>query len=137
MCPWATLPARCSNRHQSFFWLFPSTWCADVAAPHRKWSGKRRIASDTGAQTSRPLPKVPEQVDAPAESRGGIVPRETREAWLYLLLGRRVRFGTVPVQMKRSSVVVSDTAVKQNSCMSPTQEQGKLISRYFPPWGQV
>src|SRR5438093_3756490 len=33
--------ARCSQRHQSFQRLPPSTWCADVAAPHRNPAGKR------------------------------------------------------------------------------------------------
>src|SRR5687768_8799593 len=31
-------PEVCSNNHQSLFWpppVTPSTWCADIAAPHR------------------------------------------------------------------------------------------------------
>src|SRR5579859_8009168 len=41
------LPERCGNspassaRHQSLLTLPPSIWCAEVAAPHRKPSGKR------------------------------------------------------------------------------------------------
>src|ERR671935_841909 len=44
-------PAVCSHAHQSLFQLPPSTWCAAVAVPHRKPSGKE-IAM--GAHPKRP-----------------------------------------------------------------------------------
>ena len=36
-------PGLCSHSHQSLFQLPPSTWCAAVAVPQRKPSGKERV----------------------------------------------------------------------------------------------
>src|SRR5437667_97009 len=41
----ALVPGACSCSHQSVFVLFPSDWCAAMADPHRKSSGKVRVAT--------------------------------------------------------------------------------------------
>src|SRR5690348_13513746 len=44
----AAVAGSCSKSHQSLLTLPPSTWCAAVALPHRKPSGKSLTRSGSG-----------------------------------------------------------------------------------------
>src|SRR5436190_24051695 len=74
----------CSSTHRSLLTLFPSTWCAAVAAPQRNPRGKpafagwaaspRRVTVSAAPAVARPVERNVRRVSAPSVIAGLLLP---------------------------------------------------------------